>query len=150
MHAAAPRHVSFLSFCASNVLIDLEPLYYLRTAQFPLHRGFHTYLGATAVAAATVVLFLGARALASRARMPDFLGWMSLTVPQLALGAGIGTISHVALDSLMHKDMRPFAPFSDANPMLDAVSMGTLHIGCVLAGLVGLCVVGMRRAKQAF
>lgn len=29
LHATAPRHVSFLAFCGANVLIDLEPLYYL-------------------------------------------------------------------------------------------------------------------------
>jgi hypothetical protein len=29
VHAVAPKQVSFLAFCAANVLIDVEPLYYM-------------------------------------------------------------------------------------------------------------------------
>jgi hypothetical protein len=57
IHAAAPRYVSFLAFCAANVLMDLEPLYYILTRQYPLHRFFHTYVGAVIVAISTAVLF---------------------------------------------------------------------------------------------
>ena len=38
VHALAPRYVSFLAFCAANVLIDVEPGYYMMVGQFPLHR----------------------------------------------------------------------------------------------------------------
>jgi hypothetical protein len=54
VHAAAPRHVSFLSFCAANILMDVEPLYYRLTGQYPLHRFFHIYIGATLVAVVTI------------------------------------------------------------------------------------------------
>ena len=50
IHVVAPRHVSFLAFCAANVLIDIEPLYYMLTHQDRLHRFFHTYVGASLVA----------------------------------------------------------------------------------------------------
>jgi hypothetical protein len=33
VHAVAPRYVSFLAFCAANVLIDMETLYFLLTNQ---------------------------------------------------------------------------------------------------------------------
>jgi hypothetical protein len=56
IYAAAPRYVSFFAFCAANILMDVEPLYYMLTQQYPLHRFFHTYIGASIVAAATVGL----------------------------------------------------------------------------------------------
>jgi hypothetical protein len=33
IHAIAPKHVSFLTFCSANVLIDIEPLYYMVIGQ---------------------------------------------------------------------------------------------------------------------
>lgn len=148
IHAVAPRHVSFLAFCVANVLIDVEPGYYMLTGQYPLHRVFHTYVGATSVAVATVGMFLVARALAPRLRIPDVFEWKSLTVTQVGLGAAIGVYSHVALDSLMHADIRPFSPFSQANPLYHLVSMGTLHLSCVLAGAGGLLLLGLRHLAR--
>jgi membrane-bound metal-dependent hydrolase YbcI (DUF457 family) len=148
IHAVAPRHVSFLAFCAANVLIDVEPGYYMLTAQYPLHRFFHTYVGATLVAVASVALVLGARAIASPLRIPDFFEWRSLKVSQVGIGAVIGVYSHVALDSLMHADIRPFAPFSQANPLYHLISMGTLHLSCVVGGAGGLLLLGLRHLAR--
>jgi hypothetical protein len=145
LHALAPRHLSFLGFCAANVLMDVEPLYFLLTEGVPAHRAVHTLLGATAVAAATVLGFAATRAVAIRIRLPDLFGWRSLTTSQVALGAALGAWSHIALDSLMHGDIRPLAPFSDANPLLHAVELGTLHWACVAAGVAGLLLLGIRR-----
>lgn len=142
IHSAAPRHVSFLAFCAANVLIDVEPLYYMMTGQAWLHRFFHTYIGATLVAMATVLLFLGARRIAW---LPNLFGWQQLTTRAVAIGAFLGTYSHIVLDSVMHADIRPFAPFSDPNPLLGIVSLRALHLFCLVAGAVGLAVVLVRR-----
>jgi membrane-bound metal-dependent hydrolase YbcI (DUF457 family) len=114
IHALAPRYVSFLAFCAANVLIDIEPLYYLLTRQYPLHRFFHTYVGASVV----------------------------------AVGAIAGTLSHVLLDSVMHPDVRPFAPFNDSNPLLGALPVHALHWSCVAFGFVGLVVLGVRSFRR--
>ena len=141
----APKRVSFLAFCVSNVLIDLEPLYFMLTQRFPLHRFFHTYVGATLVAMATVVLFVVARRLAPSLSLPNIFHWQDLRVMPVGVGAMIGVYSHIALDSLMHADIRPLAPFSDANPLLHAVSLGALHASCVAAGAVGIGVLWIRR-----
>ena len=133
MHSAAPRHVSFLAFCGANVLVDVEPLYFMLTHQYPIHRFFHTFVGATLAAAIVVGGFALVRKLTPR-----------LSVRAVALGAIIGTYSHVLLDSLMHADMNPFAPFSDRNPLLGAVFLNTLHGFCLFAGLVGAIVIGVR------
>jgi membrane-bound metal-dependent hydrolase YbcI (DUF457 family) len=149
LHAIAPRRVSFLAFCAANVLIDVEPLYFMLTGQAHLHRFFHTYVGATLMAAATVALFLAARRLATRWRWPDPFAWQSLGLGAVAAGAALGAWSHVLLDSVMHADITPFAPLSDANPLWRIVSLGTLHWSCVGCGLVALLAAAVRRWRAS-
>ena len=142
VHSAAPKHISFLAFCGANVLVDVEPLYFMLTHQYPIHRFFHTYVGATIAAALVVGMFALAHAIAPR--LLDALGLRKLSVRTVALGAILGTYSHVALDSLMHADMEPFAPFSDRNPLLGAVFLSTLHGFCAIAGVVGGIAIGVR------
>jgi hypothetical protein len=57
VHSAAPQYVSFLAFCGANVLVDVEPLYFMLTQQHPIHRFFHTYVGAAVAGSIVVVLF---------------------------------------------------------------------------------------------
>lgn len=144
LHVLAPRHVSFIAFCAANVLMDVEPLYFMLTQQVPLHRFFHTFIGAALIVPATVGLFAGLRVVAARLWLPNLFGWRGLGVRQVALGAAAGSFSHVILDSLMHADMLPLAPFSAANPLLQAVSLGTLHLACLAAGVLALGVQAVR------
>lgn len=148
VHAVAPRHVSFLAFCTANVLIDVEPLYFILTDEFPLHRFFHTYLGATIAVFATVALFATALKLAAAATLPNLFGWKQLTARPIALGAMLGGYSHILLDSLMHADMRPFAPFCAANPLLRAVSNDALHWARVVSGMAGIIFLGVRKALR--
>jgi membrane-bound metal-dependent hydrolase YbcI (DUF457 family) len=146
LHSAAPKHVSFLAFCGANVLVDVEPLYFMLTHQYPIHRFFHTYVGAAVAAGIVVGLFMLVRRVAPR--LLDIFGLHNLSVRAVTLGAIAGTYSHVVLDSLMHADMQPFAPFSDANPLLGAVLLNTLHGFCLLAGLVGVVVIGARYLRR--
>jgi len=142
LHALAPRQVSFLSFCAANVFIDCESLYNLVLGRYPVHALFHSYLGATLMALALIGVFAAVRRLAHRVAVPDLFGWKSLTVGAVALGALLGAWSHVALDSIMHADIRPLAPISDGNSLLHLVSLEVLHLAClVLGGVGGLAVL---------
>ena len=145
LHALAPRHVSFLSFCAANALIDIEPLYYMLTHQYPVHRFFHTYVGATFVLAATFALFVVARRLASFISIPNWFHWQQLKPAPVAIGAAAESYSHIVLDSVMHFDIRPLAPLSDANVLLGVLSMNALHMACAAAGLAAILWIGVRR-----
>lgn len=149
IHALAPRYISFLSFCTANVLIDVEPLYYMVTGQFPLHRFFHTFIGASLIVAATLLLFVGARRFARSFWLPDMFGWQRLGLVPVLLGAFAGSYSHVVLDSIMHSDMRPLAPFSDANPLLGIMALDTLHWSCIAAGAIAVLVIVARQVSQA-
>ena len=144
-HAVAPKQVSFLAFCAANILIDVEPLYFMVTQQLPLHRFFHTYIGASIILLLTVSLFFGALKLASVIPLPNVFGWKQLTIIPVVVGAALGSYSHIVFDSLMHSDIRPFAPFSEANPLLGVISLSALHWSCLAAGAVGLVAIGIRR-----
>jgi len=145
IHALAPRRVSFLAFCTSNVLIDVEPLYFLLNQQWPVHRFLHTYIGASLVGLCTVLLFVGCRSLAMRFRLPNPFKWQQLGLWPVVAGAFAGTYSHILLDSFMHSDIAPLAPFTKANPLLLAVSIDALHWLCFAAGALGLGVLGIRR-----
>jgi len=144
IHVLAPKQVSFLAFCASNVLIDIEPLYFMLTQQYPLHRFFHTYIGATLVAGATVVLLIGMHRLASRLHLSKLLKWQNLSLFPVSLGAAVGCYSHIFLDSFMHEDIAPFAPVSTSNPLLHAVPLDALHWACIASGSVAVCILYIR------
>ena len=56
-----------------------------------------------------------------------------------SLIAGLtGGVSHILLDSLMHRDMHPFWPFVDGNALAGVISVGALHIGLGLTGFFGI------------
>jgi membrane-bound metal-dependent hydrolase YbcI (DUF457 family) len=144
LHAVDPRRVSFLSFCVANCITDCEPIYYIFRGEHPPHRFLHTFLGATLVAAATLGLFLWARRLAGKWELPNPFGWRSLSVQAVAIGALLGTYSHILLDGIMHPDVRPFAPWNDLNPFYALISVGWLHLACLLAGAFGIGVIALR------
>ena len=63
----------------------------------------------------------------------------------------IGGWSHVLLDSLMHSDMEPLAPFSAGSGMTNLVTIAQLELFCALAGALGvavLLVMALRRCQQ--
>ncbi len=145
IHSVAPKHISFLAFCSANVLIDFEPLYYMVTGQYPLHRFFHTYIGATIITAATALIFFAALKLNQKVKLPNLFQWQSLSPPPIWLGAAIGSYSHIVFDSVMHSDIVPLFPFSNANPLYQLISLGHLHLFCLLSALLGLVIIGVRR-----
>ncbi len=149
LHALAPRRVSFLAFCAANVFTDIEPLYYMLAGQYPIHRFLHTFPGATVTTFVIVIGFLFARRAPPRLHLPDLLAWRELQPFQVLLGAATGTCTHILLDSVMHADLRPFAPLSNANPLLHAVSVSQLHALCIALGALSIAIMAIRRLSTA-
>ncbi len=124
---------SFRVFILANILIDVEPLYYILTDQWPLHRFFHSYIGATVVAVITVVL--------------GRLIWTKNSKMSIIAGAFIGTYSHVFLDSIMHADLQPFYPFTKVNSLLHVLSYFQLHMLCVFTVILGGLFYILRQRK---
>ena len=158
--AVAPEHFSFVAFGLTQLIIDIEPIFYISRGMWPIHRFFHTYLGATAVA--LVVILFGKPICEAALRLWNWRlsecqrKWFGVT-PEISftaatIGAFFGAYSHVFLDSIMHSDMRPFAPFSDVNGLLYMISIERLHEVCALAGILGgmvLLVLLVRRKMNA-
>ena len=152
LKAVAPARFSFTLFCYSQVVTDLESGFYLFRGEYPVHRFFHTYLGATIVG---FVCALTGRPIcqlalrvcraafpASFARLFGRSATISWTVAFVS--AFLGTYSHVFLDSIMHRDIMPLSPFANTNPMLHAISLPLLHLLCLALGVVGVLVFAFR------
>lgn len=148
---------SLVAFGLSQVAIDIEPLLAFSLGWTVLHGWTHTFLGATLIAAVVTALVrrpsewilrrwnqeLRYHKL-DRLQVPE-----RLTIAQVACGAFIGTYSHVALDSVMHPDMRPYAPFSAANPMLDLASYDEASLACAILLVLGLASCLLWRRMRA-
>jgi hypothetical protein len=140
---------SLLAFCAAQVVIDVESGYHLVQGDWPVHRFFHTVIGAT-IACSAVVLILRLlslryapakppRGFATRFVHTDLL---ALRRPSGAIAtATISVLGHVLPDSIMHADVRPFAPFTDQNPFYGLLSLGPLHWILMFVGLASVPLV---------
>ena len=150
--AALPKHFSIVVFGLVQIALDLEVLWYLARWNPPLHRFWHTYLGATLIGALFAVIgkplsqiikllwnqIADQRSNASL-RVSTHTTWTASI-----LGAFTGAWSHILLDSLFHGDMEPLQPWSDRNPLIGLMGPMMLQWGCILMGVVGLIWFFMR------
>jgi membrane-bound metal-dependent hydrolase YbcI (DUF457 family) len=119
--AAAPVF-SWSAFAAAQVLIDCETLYYLVRQEYPVHRFFHSFLGATAAALVAAIL-CPVIVRVSTVRFPWLIAPSTSAARgefsslRILVGGFIGGVSHPFLDGIMHPDVRPFMPWSDNNPL---------------------------------
>ncbi len=132
--AVAGRWFSLTVFGFSQVVIDVEPFVGLLRGSAVLHGFSHTLTGATMVGIASVVV---GRPLC--AWLLRFWAGEPVVISRAAAytGAFVGTYSHLVLDGMMHLDMRPFAPLTDANPILGALTVPGIYLFCIVTGLVG-------------
>lgn len=147
---------SFTVFCFAQVLIDLEPAWHMLAGDDHIHRFLHTYLGATLAGGGAAVIGKPVCEWALRLwnsqlspRQARWLGWPA-RIPWTAAVTGglIGGWSHVFLDSFMHADMRPLAPWDGGNALLFLMHVDTLYLACAIAGAAGLGVVLLRRWRE--
>jgi len=136
-------HFSLVGFGVTQIVLDIEPLVAMLRGTGVLHGWSHTWLGATVLGAGVALLggpvcrrLLGiGRKLADREGM-TWLQWPPLRRHALVSGALVGAWSHVALDSVMHHDLHPFSPWSQAQPWLHALGPDALNLGCIGLGVV--------------
>ena len=146
--SASPKNVSFLSFCAANVLIDTESLYNMVADRPRIHTFLHTYIGSTLAALGIVAAFLLLVRSARLIPLPDLFGWKALGTRQVAIGALLGAWTHVFVDSIMHADITPFAPMSSSNPTYRVITLGWLHSLCIATAVLGAAVATLRNRSR--
>ena len=136
---------SLTVFGWTQILIDLQPLFVLLRGTGKLHGLSHTYLGAAALAllAALSGKFLAERGLAIlAASVPRAPRVPRISWPVAFASAFIGAVMHIVLDSIMHADMRPWYPLTNANGLLGTLSYAQLHQLCLFSGLLGALAYG--------
>ena len=126
---------SLMVFGWTQIIMDIQPLVVIFTGQGHLHGFSHTYLGATLLGIACA---LSGKYLAQFGlRLMGRVQYLPISWIVAITSALIGSFSHVLLDSLMHADVEPFAPFMQTNPFLGFISIETLHKFCLYSGLIG-------------
>ena len=155
LKAIASRRFSWSVFALTNVVIDLEPITYFLITLYPSHRYFHTIIGATLIAILCATYGRRLCELAIRTlhgelqdKEVKWLGEASIGNTAAWSGALIGAWSHLLLDSLMHEDIKPLSPFTDANPLLGVISMGNLNTLCVVSGLLGVAMLVLFKKRK--
>jgi hypothetical protein len=125
---------SFMVFGGSQVLMDIEPGYRMIVQDPIVHGPSHTLPGA---------LIIGLIATGSGKPISEFvlrlLRYPNATMSwaAAAVGAFAGTFSHILLDGIMHTDIMPWAPLSESNNLLGVISIDSLHIICLVLGIIG-------------
>lgn len=98
---------STLAFVVANAVMDVQPVLALGLGvPVAVHGWTHSLLGATLIAVAL-----------------SALAWRLPRRSAYTAGFFAGTLTHVALDSLMHRDLSPLWPWREGNPVLDRVDV---------------------------
>ncbi len=142
---AATTRFSVIAFGLAQVMIDIEPGVGMLRGSLVLHGPSHTVLGAILIAGLVcLVTPWFSRTILSRWNQElrsHKIDWLvespTGSNPAIAFGAFFGTLSHIFLDSLMHADIHPFAPLSNANPFLHLISHDAVYEWCVVGGVIG-------------
>ncbi len=144
--AALGQRFSFLVFGGSQVLMDLEPGIRMVMGTDLLHGPTHSIAGALVIGAIATLIGKPISNFVLRLLAPDA---RMITWTASVIGAFVGTLSHVALDAIMHRDMAPLWPWAEANALLRIVSVDMLHDLCLVAGAIGVIGLAVRRLVQA-
>ena len=142
---AATTRFSLIAFGLAQIIIDIEPGIGMLRGLPVLHGPSHTVIGALFIAGLAYLITPScSRFILNRGNQElrfHKIEWLvELPTPgngAIAFGALFGTLSHIFLDSLMHDDIHPLAPFSDANPLLHLMSHEAVYEWCVVGGVVG-------------
>jgi len=147
--AAAPRQFSMAAYSLAQVVIDVESGYYLLQGEYPVHRQAHTFLlgGLIGMLCGLIVSRIGGWWARPRDAVPEALA-AEFRMPVAVLSGVFGGIFHSVLDGIMHADIRPFRPFTEANPLYELVSIRTLYLFCTITGLVGAALLLARERRS--
>ncbi len=110
----------FYGFVLGNVAIDTEVAARFLFGMDTLHGVFHTLMCAVALTLSF---------------------WCVSKYTACAVGMGIGGVSHVLLDSIVHTDVKPFAPLSDWSPLYGLLSWHQTEVLCLIIAAIGILVL---------
>jgi membrane-bound metal-dependent hydrolase YbcI (DUF457 family) len=142
------RYLDFPTFLVASVILDVEPAFVLLFhLDAPLHGFFHSFLGGTVVALLLTAVMSRTRAVLSPL-LSFFKIKQELSFPRILVASLSGIYLHILLDSVMHRDIRPFFPL-DVNPFLGRGTLLGLNVTmiCIWCFLGGLLVYAIKWSK---
>jgi hypothetical protein len=147
--AAAPRQFSMAAYSLAQVVIDIESGYYMLQEATPVHRQAHTFLvgGLIGLLCGLIVSRVGVWFARPRDAIPEALA-AEYRLPVAVVSGVFGGLFHSVLDGIMHADIRPFRPFTTANPLYGLVSVQILYLFCIVTGVVGAALL-LARERSA-
>ncbi len=137
---------SVITFGIAQVAMDVEPGVRMWTNSDVLHGPTHSMLGALIMA---FIVMLMAPSVCNYLltkwnkeviyyKQPWLVHSGPVSKSAVTIGAFFGTLSHVVLDSLMHHDIHPLSPFSQANPFMGLIAHDGVYRACMIAGVLGI------------
>lgn len=134
-------------FGGSQVLIDIEPGYRMIVGDVVIHGPSHTLGGAAIIG---MIATLAGKPISEYVLRAIRYPRPVMTWAAAAMGAFIGTFSHVLLDAIMHADMLPWSPISESNQLLGSMSLASLHLTCAGLGIVSAVIfISMEKKRNA-
>lgn len=142
---ALNRRFSVITFGIAQVAMDIEPGVRMAAGTDVLHGPTHTILGALIMAFLVMLVAPGiCNYLLAKwnkeviyYKRPGLLHSGPVSKTAVVMGAFFGTLSHVLLDSLIHHDIHPLSPFSQANPFMDLITHDGVYQACTIVGVLG-------------
>ena len=142
---ALDRRISVITFGIAQVAMDIEPGIRMAIGSDVLHGPTHTIWGALIIAFLVMLISPGIcngllakwNKEANNYKRPGLVHTGAVSKTAVITGAFFGTLSHVLLDSLMHHDIHPLNPFSQANPFVGLISHDGVYQACAVAGVLG-------------
>ena len=125
MKALLQGSFSLMVFGLAQIIMDIQPLVVILTGEGHLHGFSHTYVGATLIGIGSSLS--GKYASELGLRLIGQVRYLPISWPVAIISAFVGSYSHVLLDSVMHGDVEPFAPFMLNNPLLGFITVEALH-----------------------
>lgn len=152
--------LSLITFGVAQILMDIEPGIGMLNGSNRLHGFSHTLVGAIMIAFVVILIspticsaiFRKANRELEHYRVTWLIFPERLRYRDVVFSALFGTLSHVVLDSILHTDIRPLAPFSELNPIFGLISHDGVYEICTLSGFVGIFIWALiswrRQAKE--
>jgi len=132
-----------------SVLVDLEPifvLFFLRAGA--LHGPVHSVVGVMLLLPLVFVVTLITRRLLPIVDSLFVSESRKFTYQMTIVSVLIGVYSHLILDSFLYPELNLLWPLSHWNPMLYRISGVLVYDFCIIAFVVGLLLVLLRRLKK--
>ncbi len=131
------------SLLISSVLVDIEPFLVLfLNLDYPLHGPLHSFTGGSIIAILTSLIVYTSKNNINK--IMQFPGLdQNTSFKKILWTSFFGAYTHILLDSILYKDIKPFYPL-DGNPFYGSLSSQQIYQFCILTFMIAIIVYSYR------